>query len=188
MWFATVALLVSGVQAPAAFATDGVPPAYERAARLEDVPARLLFAVALQESGLPLHGRLIPWPWTLNINGVAMRYANRWDACAALRDSLLREPGARADVGLGQINVRYYGDRVHQPCELLDPYRNLALAARILREQHRTGEDWSLAVRRYHRPAGGPAAVRYQRSVQEHLSRLAQAASPSSTRWTASTP
>jgi len=170
---AGAALLALSAQVPSASATE-VPSAYDWAAGGEGVPPSLLFALALQESGLPWRGRLIPWPWTLNINGTPSRYANRWDACLALRRALSRVPNANADVGLGQINVHYYGERVREPCELLDPYRNLALTARILREQHRPGEDWSLAVGRYHRPAGGPAAARYQRSVEQRLIRLSQ--------------
>jgi hypothetical protein len=181
MWVAGLALAAASVHAQPVPPAQVVPSAYERAARSEGVPARLLFALALQESGLPLHGRLIPWPWTLNINGVATRYANRWDACVALRRALRREPGVRADVGLGQINLRYHGERVGHPCELLDPYRNLTLTAAILREQHRTGENWWVAVGRYHRPAGGPAAARYEHSVQQHLTQLSRIPLPYTT-------
>lgn len=175
VWVAGFALAVGSAHAQNAFPAQGVPSAYERAARWEGVPAPLLFAVALQESGLPLRGRLIPWPWTLNVHGVALRYASRADACVALRRALQRQPVPGADVGLGQISVRYHGKRVREPCELLNPYRNLALTAALLREQHRPGEDWLLAVGRYHRPAGGPTAARYQRSVEQHLTRLQHA-------------
>ncbi|HHW62943.1 MAG TPA: lytic transglycosylase domain-containing protein, partial [Rhodocyclaceae bacterium] len=47
-----------------------------------------------------------------------------------------------------------------------------AIAAEILREQHTPGEDWLLAIGRYHRPAGGAPAARYRRSVHRHLSRV----------------
>src|SRR3546814_14127806 len=71
--------------------------------------------------------------------------------------------------GLGQVNLGYHAHRYTQPCELLDPYRNLAVAAEILREQHTPGEDWLLAIGRYHRPAGGAPAARYRRSLHQHL-------------------
>lgn len=119
-----------------------------------------------------LHDRHIPWPWTLNIAGHSERYATRAEACTALRDALSRTPARRIDAGLGQINLGYQSHRYTKPCELLDPYRNLAIAARILREQHQPGENWLLAVGRYHRPAGGPAAARYRRSVNRHLTRV----------------
>jgi soluble lytic murein transglycosylase-like protein len=145
-----------------------IPSAYYRAAQDARVPPSLLFALALQESGTSLRGRLVPWPWTLNVAGDPARYATRRDACAALVKALRTSSGP-VDVGLGQINVRFHRDRVRAPCELLDPYRNLSIAASILREQYRPGEPWSLAVGRYHRPAGGAPARRYRRSVERRL-------------------
>jgi hypothetical protein len=69
--------------------------------------------------------------------------------------ALARTPANRIDAGLGQVNLGYHAHRYAHPCELLDPYRNLAIAAEILQEQHTPGEDWLLAIGRYHRPAGG---------------------------------
>jgi hypothetical protein len=157
------------------------PPAYELAARHAGIPPNVLFVIALQESGTNLHGRLIPWPWTLNIAGAPERYTNRAQACSALRDALERVPATRVDAGLGQVNVGYHGDRVEQPCALLDPYRNLAITATLLREQHTPGDDWLIAVGRYHRPAGGAPALRYQRSVLAHLTRVLGSSTTAST-------
>ncbi len=125
-----------------------------------------------------LRGRLIPWPWTLNVAGTPQRYATRAEACAGLRRALARTPANRIDAGLGQVNLGYHTHRYTQPCELLDPYRNLAIAAEILREQHTPGEDWLLAIGRYHRPAGGAPAARYRRSVHRHLTRVPTPAFP----------
>lgn len=148
------------------------PAAYQTAARVERIPATVLFAVALQESGINRGGRLIPWPWTLNVAGQAYRFQTRRQACAALTFALGQWPRTRIDVGLGQINVGYHGNRVEQPCDLLDPYRNLALCASLLREHHREGDDWLVAVGRYHRPAGGAPAGRYRQRVEQHMLRL----------------
>jgi len=49
---------------------------------------------------------------------------------------------------------------------------HLRIAADILKEQHTPGEDWLLAVGRYHRPAGGAPAARYRRSVSQYLQRV----------------
>lgn len=159
------------------------PPAYQLAAKQAGVPSPVLYAVALQESGARLRDRLIPWPWTLNVAGRAERYATRAEACAGLRRALVRTPATRIDAGLGQVNLGYHAHRYDHPCDLLDPYRNLAIAAEILQEQHTPGEDWLVAIGRYHRPAGGEPAARYRRSVHQHLTRvLGPGASPSSTR------
>ena len=155
-----------------AFGQEVPPPAYQLAAQQAGVPSPVLYAVALQESGARLRGRLIPWPWTLNVAGRAERYATRVEACAGIRRALARTPANRIDVGLGQVNLGYHAHRYEQPCELLDPYRNLAIAAEILQEQHTPGEDWLVAIGRYHRPAGGAPAARYRRSVHQHLARV----------------
>ena len=169
---ACAALLATGASAFATPAQEVPPPAYRLAAQRADVPAAVLYAMALQESGAMLRGRLVPWPWTLNVAGKPYRYATRAEACAGLRHALARTPANRIDAGLGQVNLGYHTHRYTQPCELLDPYRNLAIAAEILREQYTPGEDWLLAIGRYHRPAGGAPAARYRRSVHQHLTRV----------------
>jgi hypothetical protein len=155
-----------------ALALEVPPPAYQLAAQQAGVPSPVLYAVALQESGTRLRGRLIPWPWTLNVAGQSERYATQTAACAGLRRALVRAPASRIDAGLGQINLGYQVHRYDHPCDLLDPYRNLAVAAEILQEQHESGEDWLVAIGRYHRPAGGEPADRYRRSVRQHLIRV----------------
>ena len=148
------------------------PPAYQLAAKDAGIPPAVLYAVALQESGIHLRGRRIPWPWTLNVSGQARRFQTRSAACANLQRALQEVPATRIDAGLGQINVGYHAHRFVHPCDLLDPYRNLAIAAAILREHHASGEDWLLAIGRYHRPAGGAPATRYRHSVYQHLVRV----------------
>ena len=164
--------LLLGLDIAAFAAQEMPPPAYALAAQQAGVPSAVLYAVALQESGIHLRGRLIPWPWTLNVAGRSERYATRRDACLGLRRALSRTPSIQIDAGLGQINLGYQARRYAAPCDLLDPHRNLAVAADILREQHVDGEDWLLAIGRYHRPAGGAAAIRYRHSVQRHLTRV----------------
>jgi hypothetical protein len=144
------------------------PAAYRIAASRAGVPATALFSLALQESGMRFKGRLRPWPWTLNIGGEALRYPTQEQACRALHEALRANDSKRVDVGLGQVNVGYHGHRVTEPCQLLDPYRNLAIAATILREQHMPGADWLIAIGRYRRPAGGDAAAVYRHSVEQH--------------------
>lgn len=164
--------LLCGLATLAAAAQEVPPPAYQLAAQRAGVPSTVLYAVALQESGARLNGRLIPWPWSLNVAGVSKRYNTRAEACTGLHQALRQVPATRIDAGLGQINLGYQRHRYRQPCDLLDPYVNLAIAAEILREQHTPGEDWLVAIGRYHRPAGGAPAARYRRSVDQHLARV----------------
>jgi soluble lytic murein transglycosylase-like protein len=165
-------LLAAGLYVGSAHAQEVPPPAYQLAAQRAGIPSTVLYAVALQESGIRRNGRLVPWPWSLNIAGQSRRFATRADACSGLQQAMHSTPHTRIDAGLGQINLGYHKQRITSACDLLDPYRNLAIAAEILKEQHTPGEDWLLAIGRYHRPAGGEPAARYRRSVSRHLARV----------------
>lgn len=154
------------------------PPAYQQAAQRAGIPAAVLFAIALQESGLHLRGRLLPWPWTLNIAGGAQRFATRQAACQALLAALIKHPAKRVDVGLGQLNWGYHGQRFSHPCEALDPYHNLEVSAALLHEQHRLTGNWLAAAGRYHRPAGGAPAARYRARFSRHLERVLASSRP----------
>lgn len=165
-------VLVTGFCACIAHAQEVPPPAYQLAAQRAGIPSTVLYAVALQESGIRRNGRIVPWPWSLNVAGQSRRFATRTDACAALQQAMRSTPHTRIDAGLGQINLGYHKQRYARACDLLDPYRNLAIAAEILKEQHAPGEDWLLAIGRYHRPVGGEPAARYRRSVSRHLARV----------------
>ena len=148
------------------------PPAYQLAAQRSDIPSTVLFAIALQESGVRVRGRLLPWPWTLNIAGSPYRFATRQAACQALLLALAQHDAKRIDVGLGQTNLGYQGHHFSSPCDALDPYRNLAVTAALLREHHTVTGDWVLAAGRYHRPAGGAPAARYRAGFSRQLERL----------------
>lgn len=176
-------LLLGSWLAGIAQAQEVPPPAYQVAAQRAGIPSTVLYAVALQESGTRHNGRLVPWPWTLNVAGASRRFPTRAEACAGLHLALLEVPPTRIDAGLGQINLGYQHHRYDRPCELLDPYRNLALAAEILREQHAPGQDWMITIGRYHRPAGGAPAARYRHSVGKHLARVLGERSLDSTTW-----
>jgi hypothetical protein len=63
-------------------------------------------------------------------------------------------------------------DTIFQPCDALDPYRNLAVTAALLREHHTVTGDWVLAAGRYHRPAGGAPAARYRAGFSRQLEGL----------------
>ncbi|MGV8617722.1 lytic transglycosylase domain-containing protein, partial [Pseudomonas aeruginosa] len=68
-------------------------------------PSTVLYAVALQESGIRRNGRIVPWPWSLNVAGQSRRFATRADACAGLQQAMRATPHTRIDAGLGQINL-----------------------------------------------------------------------------------
>lgn len=168
-------LLVSCLLIPiVAQAEDIPPPAYQLAAHAANIPSQVLYAVALTESGMRIDNKVRPWPWTLNIAGKGRFFKTREEACIALTKALKNTSAKRVDVGLGQINYGYHGHRVQAPCDLLEPSVNLTIAAELLQYHHRQGEDWLIAIGRYHHPAGGEHANRYRKVVKTHLLRIAK--------------
>ncbi|CAK7008756.1 lytic transglycosylase domain-containing protein [Saezia sanguinis] len=164
--------LGTGTQNTKAQAQEIPPPAYQIAAAHTEIPATVLYAIALQESGRSVNGKHRPWPWTLNISGQGYYFDTQEAACSRLTTTLKTTSAKRIDVGLGQINVGYHSHRVEKPCDLLNPYVNLALAGQILAEQHRPGQDWLITMGKYHSPANGAAAARYRAAIQRHYAQL----------------
>ncbi|KPX31366.1 hypothetical protein [Pseudomonas ficuserectae] len=150
------------------------PPAYQLAAHAANIPSEVLYSVALQESGTRLRGQLVPWPWTLNVAGASYRFATRADACTALIIALAQAGPKRVDVGLGQVNMGWNGQRFKSsnPCDALNSYKNLDVAAQMLAELRALGGDWITVAGRYHRPAGGAPAANYRKAFAKHLSRV----------------
>jgi hypothetical protein len=165
-WWLAGLLALSYLQARAA-----IPAGYVTVAQVEKVPADILYAIACAESGRPMpDGRVQPWPWVLNVAGDAEYFASRLEAYRALTDVLSQT--ASVDVGLGQINWHWHGARFLNAWQALDPYANLHLTARLLREQFErcACQDWWFAVERYHAPSDTEKAperrAHYRRNVE----------------------
>lgn len=157
---------------PAARAVQDVPAGYRQVAQQVGVPAELLYAVALTESGSRVPQGIRPWPWTLNVAGKGYRYVSRQEACAALNQFLRTINPKRIDAGLSQINIGWNGHHFDTPCDALAPYPNLQIAARLLKGHYDRWQNWMEAAGRYHHPSGGKPAKRYRQQVVRHLQKL----------------
>ncbi|EMG0736347.1 transglycosylase SLT domain-containing protein [Salmonella enterica] len=157
---------------PVAHAAQDVPPGYRQVAQQAGVPADLLYAMALTESGSRVQHGIKPWPWTLNVAGKSYRYSTRQEACIALNQFKRTTSPKRIDAGLGQINIGWNGHFFATPCDALAPYPNLQIAARLLRSHYDRWQNWYEAAGRYHHPAGGKPAQRYRQQVSRHLQKL----------------
>ena len=156
------------------WADAGVPAGYRTVAAEQGVPASLLYAVALAESGTVVDARRHrrPWPWTLNVSGQGRFFPSRQAASQAL-EAELTAGRESVDIGLMQINWRYHKARLASPTRALDPYHNLRVAAEILRDCYRRRGDWWDAVGCYHAPSNARRAARYQQGVLGHWQRVA---------------
>lgn len=151
---------------------ESVPWGYQKVAEAHGVPSDVLYAIALTESTRRLaNGRLCPWPWTLNVRGRPERYATRKEAHAALTRHL-RQGITRIDVGLMQVNWYYHREKLGSAWEALEPYHNLRVGSKILREEYANAKNWPSAIGRYHAPNDRDRAEHYRQRVESRLRRI----------------
>lgn len=154
-------------------ATADVPLGYQAIAAAEGVPASVLYAMAMTESGAAFEsGKRHPWPWSLNVEGRTLRYRSRVETWRAL-NALLAKGVTRVDIGLMQVSWAYHRDALGDSWKALDPYHNLRVGAAILRAQFQATGDWWQAVGRYHAPNHAERAHRYRARVVTWYRRIA---------------
>jgi hypothetical protein len=121
-----------------------------------ELPQGLLLAIARVESGRrdPASGAAIPWPWTINAEGVPMVFNTREEAVAAVEE--LRTRNVRLiDVGCMQVNLHHHPDAFRSLSEAFDPVANARYAARFLTRLRDSSGNWETAIGRYHSATPG---------------------------------
>lgn len=115
-----------------------------RAARAENIPLSVLYAVGLTETGQ--HGRL--QPYAMNIDGVEAT-ANSLPEALEIFHAAQRRGAKFIDIGCMQINHRFHAADFPSLDSMFDPHRNVAYAAHFLKILRRREANWTLAVARY---------------------------------------
>ena len=111
------------------------------------IPAQLLSAIALTESGrwMVETGAIIAWPWTVYAQGEGNFHPNQAAASAAVKH--LRARGVtNIDVGCMQINLQYHAEALPDAETALTPGRNIDCAADLLRRLYSKHHSWLQAV------------------------------------------
>jgi len=131
-----------------------VPVAYRNVANEYNIPPKVFFAIAMQESQRKLsNGQVLPWPWTLNIQGQGHHYNNSEKMREALY-AAIDNGVTNVDIGAMQVNYRWHFAKSYSLDDLMRPEDNLNIAAIILATEHRRcggGDlDWMCAVGHYH--------------------------------------
>lgn len=152
------AVFISSLLASSASAsTNACEREILRAAERYQIPAGILYAVGLTETGRK--GSL--QPNALNIEGKAIFPKNRSEALTAFHDAR-REGRKLIDLGCMQVNYHYHSANFRNVEDMLDPRRNVDYAARFLANLHARHSTWSMAVARYHAgPDNDPAQKAY---------------------------
>ncbi len=139
--------------------TAGRPSCLAEIAKAEQryhIPARLLVAVGLAESGRrdPASRMVAPWPWTLNAQGTGHFYDSADEAAREAAKLLDRNIGV-VDVGCMQVDLFHHPHAFPTLRAAFDPAGNVDFAAQYLRRLYENDRSWPSAVAAYH--AGDPA-------------------------------
>ncbi len=129
------------------------------------LPANLLGAIAVVESGRRRvdTGRIEPWPWTINAEGVGAFYETKAAAIAAVQALQARDVRS-IDVGCMQINLMHHPDAFASLEQAFDPQANANYGARFLSQLRSQTGDWIAAAGIYHSATPNLAAD-YRRLV-----------------------
>lgn len=163
-----LALLTAG---PASGSVSGMcDRAARMAAQRTGVPLEVLLAITRTETGRAVHGRLSPWPWTVNMEGAGKWFASRGEALDYV--SRHQDRGARSfDIGCFQVNHRWHGHKFASVEQMFDPEANALYAAEFLRDLHGEMGGWSGAAGAYHSRTPKHAA-RYRARFDDILAAL----------------
>lgn len=165
-----LAMLAAALPGAAAARVPDCAGVLASAARAAGVPPDLMLAVGRTEAGRTVGGRVVVWPWALNVGGKAHYAGSAAEALAVVREGHARGTTS-IDVGCGQINLGWHPDAFASLEEALDPATNAAYAARYLRSLYDRHGSWTAAVAHYH-SARPEAQRRYVCLVYRRLTEL----------------
>lgn len=154
-----------GAGQPAIPAGQLCRPAIVSAESAGRLPARLLEAIALVESGRldKKTGQRTPWPWTINAEGEGYFFDSKPQAIAAVK--ALQARGVMSiDVGCMQVNLLHHPNAFANLDQAFDPQINAHYAARFLNELYTRTPSWQQATAFYHSQTPERGAE-YQRRV-----------------------
>lgn len=130
-----------------------IPAIYQKVAQFCDVPPKLLYAVALGESGRKVGGHWTAWPWTLNVDGKGFYFSSREKLFDALMKAITESRSV--DVGPMQLNWHWKFEWLPSPWLATEPVFNIGTGCRIIRAHYDANPKagWFEAAGRYHREA-----------------------------------
>lgn len=147
------------------------PLAYQQVADEWQVPADVLYAISLVESGRKTeqYGFNL-WPWALNIDGQSHYPASQEDALKLIQDALARGTDKIA-IGLMQVFWSIHQDKFNRnPAYALDIASNIRAGAKILREFMDGAPDIWTAVGYYY--AGTAQTDRSKQHAKTYTDRV----------------
>ncbi|MCC5968429.1 MAG: lytic transglycosylase domain-containing protein [Pararhodobacter sp.] len=147
LWSALLALML--FPPPATAGPQLCEAAARRAAAETGVPADVLLAIALTETGRMQGGVMRPWPWAANRDGQGLWFDTPAQALDFATRSLA-DGRTGFDLGCFQINWHWHGAHFASPRALLDPLEGARYAARFLTRLREEFGSWAAAAGAYH--------------------------------------
>ena len=144
-----LALVLAPIRALALPSVDVCEWAAQQAAAESGVPADILGALTLTETGRRLDGLVRPWAWSANAEGEGTWFDDPASAVAFAQDRLA-QGRTNLDIGCFQLNYRWHGAHFSSPRALLDPLENARYAAGFLADLAAEHGSWELAAGAYH--------------------------------------
>ncbi len=116
-----------------------------------NLPPGLLLAIGRVESGRwdAAQGRVVPWPWSVDVEGDGRLFDNSSDAIDATRAALAAGRHS-IDVGCFQISLLYHPEAFADLDQAFDPQANAQYAARFLASLQARFGNWQDATAAYH--------------------------------------
>lgn len=149
VFFVGILGVMSAQMARAADPSDLCRAASASAADDTGVPADVLLAISLTETGRDMGNGLAPWPWAINAGGEGHWFPDRATA-VRFAEELQAAGRTNFDVGCFQLNLRWHGGAFGSIDAMFDPEANARYAARFLADLAREGGGWSVAAGAYH--------------------------------------
>ncbi|KRW94934.1 lytic transglycosylase domain-containing protein [Paracoccus sp. MKU1] len=144
-----LALILVPGPAPALPSAEVCEWAAQQAAEENGVPAEILGALTLTETGRRLDGLVRPWAWSANAEGEGTWFDDPASAVAFAEDRVALGR-TNIDIGCFQLNYRWHGAHFASVAQMFDPLENARYAARFLRQLHAEMGDWRLAAGAFH--------------------------------------
>lgn len=135
------------------------------------IPVNVLRAITRTETGRTEAGHLVPWPWTVNMEGKGHWFDTEDEAKLFVFKAF--KGGARSfDIGCFQINYRWHGHAFRTIEDMFDPLLNTEYAAEFLAQLYKEFGNWSAAAGAFHSRTA-EHATRYSARFDEILADLA---------------
>ena len=177
MFFVILLMLIQPVQAKAYKApVDDAFVCLNATTKIEkqyEIKKHLLTTISSVETGRYIKEKkqTLAWPWTINAQGKGMFFKTKAEAIREAKR--LQARGIKSfDVGCMQINMAYHGDAFKNIEEAFDPEKNVAYAAKFLRNLYENkNKDWVKAAMAYHSSVP-KKALRYKKKLASAYERI----------------